>query len=95
MEVIALLLATVFITVCDQSFAQNACRQCIKDKLESAKAKTLAAVAIGALGGAKGGLPGAACGAVLGAVAAGVDTLVELGGCERTCTNGGGTERQG
>jgi uncharacterized membrane protein len=72
----------------EPSYAQTACRQCIRDKLETAKVKALAAIAIGALGGAKvGNLPGAACGAVLGAVAASVDALVELGGCDKICTD--------
>jgi outer membrane lipoprotein SlyB len=87
MKVTAMVLGIIFaMGVGDPSYAQNACRQCIRDKLETAKVKTLAAVAIGALGGAKvGNLPGAACGAVLGAVAGGVDALIELGQCDKIC----------
>jgi len=62
------------------------CRKCVKEKLEGAAAKTVAATAIGALGGlGVASLPGAVCGAVLGAVGASVDKLIEVSQCATIC----------
>lgn len=65
--------------------AENQCRVCLQEKLQGAKAKTVAGAALGALGGAKAGAIGAACGAIIGAVGANVNILVELTTCEQKC----------
>jgi hypothetical protein len=64
---------------------ESDCRKCVRDKLQTAKAKAVAGTALGAMGGATGLLPGAVCGAILGLTTAGVDSLIELSECESTC----------
>ncbi|WP_315795704.1 hypothetical protein [Bradyrhizobium sp. SZCCHNRI3043] len=83
-----LIAASVFMLVIGSPsvvLGQDDCHACLRQKLETAKAKAVAATAIGALGGARAGAVGAACGAILGAVAGGVDALIELGQCSQIC----------
>jgi len=78
--------AVIVANLSGSAFAQNACLQCVKEKLGGAKEKTLATAVLGAIAGAKvGNLAGAVCGAVIGAAGAAVDKLIEVAQCDDIC----------